>query len=399
MARRAIGIVGLLGALAFLGDTAHGATQDILGIGSTSLSSTASTASFFSIGGANTVDVGTSSGAFGALGGSTATLQNILGVVPISNFLAIPALPQAQFTLTGVGPGVANTTCAGLAIGASCSPSAGSPYIFIQTSAGTAVSFSGTGTVKDSSGATTAFGASFSTEVVGQTPSQVQANILGGGGFSSPFSASIKVPSGTFAGTLNVGLSSTSLTASTIGFSSSNVIGPASTGAFSALSGTNATLKNLTGVLPVPGFLSVAGLPQVSFQLTSLGPGVANTTCAGLAIGGSCSVFAGSPFILTLTPQGTELSLAGAGTALDSLTSLQTTFEAIFATEFTGETPSELQGLLFQPGTTLDGPLSVEFLAGPFSTATPLPTALPLFATGIGALGLLGWRKKRKAAA
>ena len=30
-------------------------------------------------------------------------------------------------------------------------------------------------------------------------------------------------------------------------------------------------------------------------------------------------------------------------------------------------------------------------------TTTPLPAALPLFATGIGALGLLGWRRKRKA--
>jgi hypothetical protein len=29
--------------------------------------------------------------------------------------------------------------------------------------------------------------------------------------------------------------------------------------------------------------------------------------------------------------------------------------------------------------------------------ATPLPDALPLFATGLGALGLLGWRRKRKA--
>jgi hypothetical protein len=32
-------------------------------------------------------------------------------------------------------------------------------------------------------------------------------------------------------------------------------------------------------------------------------------------------------------------------------------------------------------------------------TATPLPAALPLFATGLGGLGLLGWRRKRKALA
>jgi len=35
---------------------------------------------------------------------------------------------------------------------------------------------------------------------------------------------------------------------------------------------------------------------------------------------------------------------------------------------------------------------------GPVSSwsETPLPAALPLFATGIGGLGLLGWRRKRK---
>jgi hypothetical protein len=30
------------------------------------------------------------------------------------------------------------------------------------------------------------------------------------------------------------------------------------------------------------------------------------------------------------------------------------------------------------------------------NTATPLPATLPLFAAGLGALGLLGWRRKRK---
>jgi hypothetical protein len=33
------------------------------------------------------------------------------------------------------------------------------------------------------------------------------------------------------------------------------------------------------------------------------------------------------------------------------------------------------------------------------AVATPLPGALSLFATGLGALGLLGWRRKRKAQA
>jgi hypothetical protein len=38
-------------------------------------------------------------------------------------------------------------------------------------------------------------------------------------------------------------------------------------------------------------------------------------------------------------------------------------------------------------------------VADPPIPETPLPAALPLFATGLGALGLLGWRRKRKGAA
>ena len=51
--------------------------------------------------------------------------------------------------------------------------------------------------------------------------------------------------------------------------------------------------------------------------------------------------------------------------------------------------------------------LTVDFAGGDVSgtaaanftfsgSATPLPAALPLFASGLGALGLLGWRRKRK---
>jgi hypothetical protein len=51
-----------------------------------------------------------------------------------------------------------------------------------------------------------------------------------------------------------------------------------------------------------------------------------------------------------------------------------------------------------------DGPLAETSggLRGEWSTAssaTPLPAALPLFAAGLGALGLIGWRRKRKDAA
>ena len=42
-----------------------------------------------------------------------------------------------------------------------------------------------------------------------------------------------------------------------------------------------------------------------------------------------------------------------------------------------------------------EGAWLTEFSPNP----TPLPAALPLFATGLGALGLLGWRRKKKAAA
>ena len=47
------------------------------------------------------------------------------------------------------------------------------------------------------------------------------------------------------------------------------------------------------------------------------------------------------------------------------------------------------------PATFLDG----QFITAPSSVSTvPLPTALPLFASGLVGLGLLGWRRKRKAA-
>jgi hypothetical protein len=51
------------------------------------------------------------------------------------------------------------------------------------------------------------------------------------------------------------------------------------------------------------------------------------------------------------------------------------------------------------PGLTLELSQDLDNVVGTAAAATPLPAALPLFATGLGALGLLGWRRKKKSAA
>jgi hypothetical protein len=51
------------------------------------------------------------------------------------------------------------------------------------------------------------------------------------------------------------------------------------------------------------------------------------------------------------------------------------------------------------PGQTHGAPPAVTYLRNLEVTETPLPAALPLFATGVGAMGLLGWRRTRKTAA
>ena len=43
------------------------------------------------------------------------------------------------------------------------------------------------------------------------------------------------------------------------------------------------------------------------------------------------------------------------------------------------------------------GDLTITMVQAGGAGETPLPAALPLFASGLGALGLIGWRKKRKA--
>jgi hypothetical protein len=62
--------------------------------------------------------------------------------------------------------------------------------------------------------------------------------------------------------------------------------------------------------------------------------------------------------------------------------------------------PNEIYAVLNCIGCdAYDSPEGIGIATETVAASTPLPAALPLFATGLGALGLLGWRRKRKAAA
>ena len=92
-----------------------------------------------------------------------------------------------------------------------------------------------------------------------------------------------------------------------------------------------------------------------------------------------------------------------------------TTYQILLSAAATAFAPGGSASALVDPYFFIDPSLDPTFTGGPpaytfiFSadignfppgsgppSETPLPAALPLFTTGLGALGLLGWRRKRK---
>ena len=134
-----------------------------------------------------------------------------------------------------------------------------------------------------------------------------------------------------------------------------------------------------------------------------------------------------TPYLESPTTFGFEITFTGGGT-VDALSIAIGNAAACVGAEFGGTTFCTNTNDIWQA--FLVGPDTIEFLAqnatfdlvtgqdffvnvffdgatptgfsGAWLTEfspTPLPAALPLFATGIGAMGLFGWRRKRKAQA
>jgi hypothetical protein len=86
----------------------------------------------------------------------------------------------------------------------------------------------------------------------------------------------------------------------------------------------------------------------------------------------------------------------GANTLLDLLNNGPMAQTAFSFTVEASQT-STLFAFLGSNGPSWTGLTSVSVVDdGPAVAATPLPAALPLFASGLGAMGFFGWRRKRK---
>jgi hypothetical protein len=97
------------------------------------------------------------------------------------------------------------------------------------------------------------------------------------------------------------------------------------------------------------------------------------------------NVITGTPPFFSTTNSSGLLFLFGPGNTVGNLYS-----DLSGNTYFSLSEPANL----YNPGDA-----GILTIANASAAAAPLPAALPLFATGLGAMGLLGWRRKRKNAA
>jgi hypothetical protein len=130
-----------------------------------------------------------------------------------------------------------------------------------------------------------------------------------------------------------------------------------------------------------------SGTPSVAFCSGNSGP--------------LCDVFqaskgSGAPGSASETLSGLDLFKCTNPNNANPCTSTAGSVAAMF---IAGTATYSWNGLNIAPGAVFDISFASWNNAIDSPVTTPLPAALPLFATGLGALGLFGWRKKQKGAA
>jgi hypothetical protein len=150
---------------------------------------------------------------------------------------------------------------------------------------------------------------------------------------------------------------------------------------------TAGTVNDLPGPPGAVGFFAFPSAPALHWTLLAVGPGVSNTVCAGLLTGQSCSMFAGSPFILTATSTGSLVTLDASGIVTDA-SPFTSNWMGAFTTQIAGVSAASIQSTI-NSGGSLTSTFSGEFVA-----VVPEPLTLALIGGGLIALAVL---KRRKA--
>ena len=151
------------------------------------------------------------------------------------------------------------------------------------------------------------------------------------------------------------------------------------------------TVNDLGFPPPLSGNTGFISFPGVTFDLLAIGAGVANTACTNTfdPAAPACSVFAGSPFVLTSGRSSTTIAFYVSGVTNDA-SSVHNPWTGTFSTQLDSITPFDVQNAINTRGSftatySFDGNVA----------ALPEPVSMGLIGGGLIGLALLRRRKAR----